>query len=95
QSLRPGDPTVAEATSEIGRIVADALGGANVHAIDALLDAMTGHAHGLDHLAEGFANHVPTAPGSWDGALGGLVAFAHAAFAIEAAPLHHDTPPLA
>ncbi|MEO6581242.1 MAG: SGNH/GDSL hydrolase family protein, partial [Sphingomicrobium sp.] len=42
QSLRPGDPTVAEATSEIGRIVADALGGANVHAIDALLDAMTG-----------------------------------------------------
>ena len=62
QSLRDGEPTVAEdanATGVVGRVLADALGGgANAHAIDALLDAVSGHARTPDHLAEVIADHV-------------------------------------
>ena len=97
QSLEHGESTVAEhatVTGEVGRVLADALDrGAQAHAIDALLDAVAGHARAHDHLAEGIANPVSAAPGSWDGAFSALPGFAHAAVMAEALSAHHDAPP--
>ncbi len=94
-SAAQSDPDAASGivrTTEVARILADALAGgeAGANSVDALLNALPGHAPAPGAVTEVLASELVASVGSSDGASIGAFNSAHAFFTTEAMALHHD-----